>query len=109
MEKQMADIEIVASDGHGIYLPQHVAGSCGAELFPIRNNPKNANQLKECINILMSGPTNNDYWEAWHWVLDNACIKVNRSRWSLYQDGDCWAIPMNKKGRQEAAKLFGWE
>ena len=81
----MADIEILASDGHGIYLPQHVARSYGAELFPERNNPKNADELKECIDILMSGPTNNEYWEAWEWVLDNACIKVNRSRWTLYQ------------------------
>ncbi len=101
------NMELVATGARGIYLPQHVAEAC--ELEPIRNTPVNAARLARDIYTLKEGPEAEGYWEAWQAVLDTACIRVGRAKWSLYQEGDCWAIRMNKAGRREAAQCFGWD
>jgi len=100
------NIELLASDSRGVYIPQHIAETC--DLEPIRRSPQNVARLESNLCILKEGPEAEGYWEAWDDVVDSACIRVGRARWSLYQNGDCWAIRMNSRARKEAAEAFDW-
>jgi len=101
------DMELIASDARGIYIPQHVAEFC--KLEPMRKTPQSIARLAVNVATCLEGPDAENYWEAWSEILDLACIRVGRARWSLYQDGDCWAIRMCARARKEAAHAFGWD
>ena len=101
------NIELLASDARGIYIPQYVAESYTLE--PIRRTPQSIARLERDLYTLKEGPEAEGYWETWDEVLDIACIRVGRARWSLYQNGDCWALRMNRAGRKEAAEAFDFD
>lgn len=106
MTRKPENLELIATDARGIYIPQHVCEAC--ELHPI--NASDADRLQSAIADCLLGPHDNEsYWDAWSEVLDLACIRIGRARWRLYQEGDCWAIRMNRAGQREAAKCFGWD
>ena len=73
---------LYASDARGIYIPQHFAES----FDPDQWGP----MLMEEINTLQLGPHDNDqYWDAWCDVLDNAETICGGK---LHQDGDLWIV-----------------
>ena len=39
----------------------------------------------------LADPSNEYYWEVWEWVLNNA-HSDHGNGWSLYHDGDLWAV-----------------
>ena len=92
-------LELIADSNRGIYIPQHVAESCVLVAQPNASSMR----LAAALENLRAGPDHPEYWEDWVWVLDNACIRVGRRRWALYQDGDCWAYAMNADGRKAIA------
>jgi hypothetical protein len=103
--KTLGNMELIACDSRGIYIPQHVCEEYTLE--PIhRKTPWRIARLAISVATCKEGPDAEGYWDAWSEVLDLACIRVGRARWSLYQDGDCWAIRMNKAGRAEAEWVF---
>jgi len=73
--------ELFASDSHGIFIPQHFAESYNKEQWK-DVDPKD-------IEILLTGPDHENYWDAWESVINDAetvCGGI------LYQDGDLWVI-----------------
>jgi hypothetical protein len=74
-----------ASDSRGIYIPQYFARTIVRE--------KISGVSEEDYDVLESGPTHADYWEAWHCVISNATVMGGGVQYTLHQDGDLWLIP----------------
>ena len=78
---------LLITDAWGVYIPQEAVRSL---LFD------KSTVTQEDLDTLEEGPEHEWYWEAWAHVLDTGII-VDRiaktERYTLYQDGDLWAIP----------------
>jgi len=76
--------ELLVSDRHGQYIPQIFAQQYGhSELWNIE---------KDDMVVLLEGPDNPDYWEAWDQVLMRTTYTdKNGVKWWLWQDGDLFA------------------
>ena len=79
----MNNIECIIDDSHGIYIPQAFAEqSIGWQGIDA-----------EDLAILLEGPENPDYWEAWDAVLATASYTDDDGHtWTLFQDGDLFAV-----------------
>lgn len=76
------------SDARGVYIPQNFA-----ESFADRVTSVSGVSAEEWA-ILEDGPDNEQYWDVWTDVEQNAVITdENGVKYSIYQDGDCWLIP----------------
>ena len=42
-----------------------------------------------------------DYWDDWHFVLDNAKILFNGAEYTLHHDGDLWLVNFDAMTEQE--------
>lgn len=74
-------------DGNrGIYIPQQFVKIWGPFSKGITDNQ---------MQILLSGPDNNDYWDTWIDVVDNVVFLFDGERHTLYEDGDLFAVPVN--------------
>jgi hypothetical protein len=79
---------LLLSDARGIYIPRDFI----LEVLP------------ECLtgvsdwarNTLADGPDAEGYWDAWSDVCDSARVTDPKSGtvYTVYQDGDCWLIPL---------------
>jgi hypothetical protein len=75
--------ELIIDSNAGIYVPKIFA-----ENFAVLWDGYDS----EDIEILMNGPDNEYYWEAWDNVLrDSYVIDTEGRKWVLYQDSDLWA------------------
>jgi hypothetical protein len=72
---------LLLDSNRGVYIPQVFATD-----FDIKLPAKIKADLK-------AGPRSENYWESWNWVLDNVTFVEEGTKYSLYQDGDLWAIP----------------
>jgi hypothetical protein len=79
--------QLLFDGASGIYIPQMFA-----EVM-IRENVENVTAADWAI--LEKGPEDEQYWDTWEYVLDNAVIAPPTSelRYRLYQDGDLWMVP----------------
>ena len=76
---------LLLDSNRGIYSPQ---------AFAKFDRSKIRNVTDEQWAILEAGPNHELYYDVWTEVLDNARIIDNHgTEYSLYQDGDVWAIP----------------
>lgn len=51
---------------------------------------------------LQAGPEHADYWEAWDRVLTYARVTDNSGNtFTVYQDGECWLIPIGMEWSDE--------
>lgn len=81
------DCQLLISDSQGIYVPQVWAS--GMDKADALSSKVDWGDVKIC----QSGPDNEAYWEAWQAILDSAEIAdPDGSVWTLYQNGDLWAI-----------------
>ena len=72
---------LFADSARGIYIPQHFAESYNSEQWQAIDQSD--------LDILLSGPESESYWDVWDDVLNNAetvCGGV------LHQDGDLWIV-----------------
>lgn len=90
---------LLGCSSSGIYLPKEIADSCHFDMETV---------IQEDLDICKEGPTpdNEWYWEAWDHILDYGMIyskdpNDKGKRWTLYQDGDVWAIPEDAKWPEE--------
>lgn len=89
--------ELLIDSNRGIYIPQVFAQNF--EFYIL-----NKEELREDLNILISGPENEEYDESWSNVLDNCKLTNDKGEeMYLYQsDGDLWAV---KEG-EEVPDMF---
>lgn len=72
-------IELILSDTRGIYIPRDFAELYGADYGITPDD----------LDILLSGPDHEFYWDTWDTVLDYAeYVDDNGHTWKLHQDGD---------------------
>jgi hypothetical protein len=83
--------EILIDSAHGIYIPQYFA-----EAYGTPDNFYNWGEIKEDIDILLSGPDNEFYWDAYEDLINNAKLKTTDNKESyLYTHEDLWAVPVD--------------
>lgn len=91
------------NDLRGIYIPKNFA-----ELFADRAKTVTGVD-DETWAILESGPYHELYWEAWDDVCREAVVTDDHgNRFTIYQDGDCWLIPVGMEWNDEIG-FFDWE
>jgi hypothetical protein len=77
-------------DAHGIYIPKLFVENYAAKYLI------NKEELLEDLAEL-GNPENENYWNAWENVIDEAILKDDEGRiCNLWQDGDLWAIPIDE-------------
>ena len=83
----MDSIQLLLSDAREIYIPRDFVD--GFDLDKWGLDPDSW-EVQTCLK----GPSyeNDDYWEAWQEILNHAEYKTEEGTYSLYQDGDLWAI-----------------
>ena len=84
---------LLADSNRGIYAPQYAIKS----LNPEKVTFEGANHI-DILNVKL-GPEldNSDYWQSWDSLLNAYVIeKETGKKYSLYQDGDVWLVPVNQ-------------
>jgi hypothetical protein len=60
--------------------------------------------------ILRAGHDGDLYWETWEHVLDTAyCMADDGRKFTLWQDGDLWAVCVDAMAAKEYREFFGEE
>lgn len=101
MKAEDVECHIVVSDRNGVYCPQVFAKS-----FENGNIcDKDGNDSVELTELVTSfvdrEPTDDSYWDDWDRILNTVHIYkethngMDREVFSLYQQGDVWAINVN--------------
>lgn len=82
----LSDAILMVDDHWGIYVPQCFANRVDTACL------SGVSTLD--LTILREGPDHPLYWDAWDSVLNNAALmSVDGIAYSLWQDGDLWAVP----------------
>ena len=92
----MEAIEIYADSSRGQYIPQYFAESYA----------EGWNVSAEDIATLLRGPDEEFYWDAWVSVLDSATFDTEEGQYILHQDGDLFAICIEKLTDEERNEFF---
>jgi len=78
---------LLIDDSQGIYIPQQFA----VKYYNEDKRWLGADQ--DDIDILVNGPENLDYWDAWDNVLSSARYMDKDGReWQLFQEGDLFVF-----------------
>ena len=80
MEELTDKAELLIGSAYGVYIPQMFA-----LMFKAQLTKQEADDL--------SDPENDYYWEAWDDILNKKFI-IQGKKYTLYEDGDLWAIPV---------------
>ena len=85
---------LFATRRQGIYIPQYFAESIDrAKLSGVSDGD---------MDILLSGPDHERYWDAWHDVGQSAILTDdNGVTYCMYQDGDLWLVPTDHDWDEE--------
>lgn len=90
------------SDARGMYIPRDFAQS-----FEDRDTYV-SNVSADDWAILEYGPEHEHYWDVWNDVEQNARItNLQGDIFRVYQDGDCWLIPIGME-HDEESDFFVW-
>lgn len=94
----MSGISLLVNGSHGVYVPQVFA-----EQFDLTEWVVNVPDPMELESV-----DNQYYWETWEDVLNNASYTDKDGHvWTLYQDGDLWAVCYELLTDEER-EAFGW-
>ena len=85
------------TDALGIYIPREFALKFGDRATQV------ANVSDEDWAILETGPDHEAYWDTWSQVETDAIVTLpNGEAYTVYQDGDCWLIPVGMEWDEES-------
>lgn len=97
---KLNNVELLLSDARGIYIPRDFIQ--GFDLTKWKGIP-------EYTIKTLNNPDNDGYWDAWNDVLSYAEYIHDDGRvFTLYQDGDLWAICYDSMTDEEKSN-FGFE
>lgn len=98
----MSGMRLLASDALGVYIPQN---------FCELHDPVKWSLVEDDADWLacMAGPDKSDfYWDSWDWILTRAIYKdADGHSWTLYQNGDLWAVCVELMTDEEYEGYFG--
>ncbi|AQW88558.1 hypothetical protein pEaSNUABM50_00031 [Erwinia phage pEa_SNUABM_50] len=94
------NVELLCDSHHGVYIPQIMIHRLKDNGW--RNIPLNAVEV-------LSHPDNEDYWDTWNQVLDNAewHDEYTTQVFKLHHDGDLWAYCEASMSPTEYHNMFG--
>ena len=96
------EMKLWLSDARGIYIPRDFATSFADRAKSVSG--VSDNDWAE----LEAGPDHEWYWEAWVKVCANAVVtEDNGDRYTVYQDGDCWLVPVGMEWSEDG-DMFQW-
>ena len=99
--KTLDAVSLLLSDSRGIYIPQHFAQDFDLAAWGI--DPES-----EDIKSLNEGPESEWYWEAWESILNKAQYRDAADNvYTLHQDGDLWALCVERMTDEEKSN-FGF-
>ena len=88
----MTNIQILLSDTRGVYIPRDFIANFDHKLWGITDE-----EAERCKD-----PDSEGYWDAWTAITDKAKhIDKNGIEWSLYQDGDLFAVSWDNMTEEE--------
>ncbi len=94
----MSGVKLLLNSARGIYIPRDFVTECAHNW---RGIP--AVDISTCAN-----PKHEWYWSAWETILLKAYfIDDEGYEWTLYQDGDLWAICEALMTAEEKQNFFG--
>lgn len=85
MNNETEKLILLVNGAAGAYIPQWFT----EQYFHLVSN---ADKFEEEKQILLNGPDNEEYWDAWEDVLYNAEILIDGNKYHLEQEDDLWAI-----------------
>jgi len=101
-DKKRPDKILWLNDARGIYLPRDFASS-----FDDRSK-RVSDVSDEDWAILDAGPDHSEYWDTWCEVEQDARVTDDDGNvFTVYQDGDCWLIPVGMEWSDEQ-DTFVW-
>lgn len=97
---KLENVTLLLSDARGIYIPAN---------FVEAYNPTDWHVKPEDAAILAAGPDHELYWDTWSDVEQYAYyVSVDGRRFTLYQDGDLWALCLDHMTDEEREN-FGFD
>jgi hypothetical protein len=97
--KQPDAIELLLDSARGVFIPQNFVESFSLVDWHVSENDR---------AVLAKGPDDNEcYWDVWDCVLNSAHYDYNGKAWTLYQDGDLWAVCLDLMSEEEKSN-FGF-
>lgn len=83
------------SDARGIYIPRDFSTS-------FTDRDKHVSGVDAETWAILENPDHEWYWEAWNDVCNDAVITDNDgNKYTVYQNGDCWLIPVGMEWDDE--------
>jgi hypothetical protein len=95
---KLSNIEILLSDARGIYIPRDFFLGFDLEKWHLKAEDLTA----------LNDPENENYWYVWDHVLNNAYCILNGKKYTLWQDGDLWAMAFDHLSDDEKEN-FGFD
>lgn len=100
MTNKFTAVNLLLSDSRGVYIPRDFV--TGFDMEKWQGISEDA--VIECSDI-----DNDFYWDAWIDILDHAFyVDSDGNKFTLYQDGDLWAICYEKMTSEEKHN-FGFD
>ena len=100
-QKRNPAVQLLLSDARGIYIPRDFVQDFDLQAWGI--DPESW-AAQTCQN-----PDAEGYWDAWNDITDKAQFTdAHGDTFTLYQDGDLWAICYERMTDEEKAN-FGFE
>ena len=93
MSKKEPAVILLCGSASGIYIPQRFAREINRECLSGIDST--------VLPYLEEGPEAEFYWDEWQYVLDNAELTLGGDVYTLYQDGDLWALCVDRMTAEE--------
>ena len=97
----MDAINILVNEHQGLYVPEVFCRNYDLSLWSYID--------QDDVDIILKGPLNNDeYWDAWDYILTHAVYFHQGNMFYLHQDGDLFAVCDELMTEDEYTNFFGF-
>ena len=105
----MQAVILILSASRGIYIPRDFVCDDYNEVATEHCEAWGLNDSNKEQWIDAADPESDYYWEAWHWILNNARFtNENGDVYTLHQDGDLWGLCIDRMSEEEKYN-FGFD
>lgn len=91
--------KLLLSDAHGIYLPETFSLQYSNRFWNIEDHDPD-------LVTIQAGPEAEYYWESWDAILDKAWAVVDGIKYTLYQEGDLFAVAWNEMADESESAVY---
>ena len=99
-------VTLLLSDQRGQYIPRDLISDDHGESVNLKTC-EIWHIKREDAECLLN-PENDFYWDTWEQVLNTAYAEIDGDKFTLYQDGDLWALCFERMDKEEKQN-FGFD